>query len=202
VDGDALTLSVSGLPSGLTFNPSSRVISGIPTGTGNFTVTVTASDGNASVDDTFVLAVVNTEVAVSNLNVSAFNTLVTASNPVFNTSNRFLARHPSAGFGTSLFPTEADDQSVQVNIDSAFAGGLSLFGQVYSTMFVNTNGNITFGQGFTSYSGLGIAGWSQSFPIIAAFFDDIVIGRTTYGFSNEGGALNMVRKRAPNTSAG
>jgi hypothetical protein len=187
VDGDTLTLGVTGLPAGLSFNPSTRVISGIPTATGNFTVTVTANDGRALVSDTFVLAVVNTEVAVTNLNLSAFNTLVTSNNAAFNTGNRFLARDPSIGFGTSLFPGEADDQSIQVNIDGAFSGGLSLFGQVYTSMFVNTNGNITFGQGFTSFSGLGIAGWSQTFPIIAAFFDDIVIGRTTYGFSNEGG---------------
>jgi YD repeat-containing protein len=44
-NGNALTYSASGLPSGLSFNASTRVISGTPTTAGTYTVTITANDG-------------------------------------------------------------------------------------------------------------------------------------------------------------
>ncbi|GAA4798967.1 putative Ig domain-containing protein [Lysobacter hankyongensis] len=45
-DGDSLTYSISGLPSGLNFDAATRIISGTPTTTGTWTVTYGASDGN------------------------------------------------------------------------------------------------------------------------------------------------------------
>lgn len=60
-DGDALTLSISGLPSGLSFDSNTGKISGIPAeGTGNQTyeVTLTADDGNGgTVSTSFNLTV-------------------------------------------------------------------------------------------------------------------------------------------------
>jgi len=44
-DGNPLTYSVSGLPAGLTINPTTGIISGTPTISGSYTVTVTVSDG-------------------------------------------------------------------------------------------------------------------------------------------------------------
>lgn len=52
-DGDALTLSVSGLPTGLSFDPATRTISGSTIATGTFTVTISGTDvygSSASVD--------------------------------------------------------------------------------------------------------------------------------------------------------
>ena len=43
-DGDALTYSLSGLPPGLSFDPGTRTLSGIPTTAGTYTITYTASD--------------------------------------------------------------------------------------------------------------------------------------------------------------
>ncbi|MEO0467331.1 MAG: putative Ig domain-containing protein, partial [Pseudomonadota bacterium] len=54
-EDDALTLQVSGLPDGVSF--SGTTISGTPTETGVFTVTVTANDGEKSVADVFVITV-------------------------------------------------------------------------------------------------------------------------------------------------
>lgn len=57
-DGDSLTYSISGLPSGLNFDAATRIISGTPTATGTWTVTYSASDGNggaASVAFSFVI---------------------------------------------------------------------------------------------------------------------------------------------------
>ena len=60
-NGDSLTYSATGLPSGITFDPATRVFSGSPSAAlGNYTVTVTASDGRGgSVTNTFTLSVVN-----------------------------------------------------------------------------------------------------------------------------------------------
>jgi len=44
-DNDALSYSASGVPAGLSFNPSTMVISGTPSTAGTYTVTVTANDG-------------------------------------------------------------------------------------------------------------------------------------------------------------
>ena len=48
--GDTVTYSVSGLPSGLTFNPATRQITGSPSALGNFSVTYTATDGSNATD--------------------------------------------------------------------------------------------------------------------------------------------------------
>ncbi|WP_183941607.1 Ig-like domain-containing protein, partial [Sphingorhabdus rigui] len=64
VDGDTLTYTATlstgaALPSWLSFNAATRTFSGTPTQdfAGNVSLTVTASDGSASVSDTFVLTV-------------------------------------------------------------------------------------------------------------------------------------------------
>jgi YD repeat-containing protein len=48
-DGDALTYTATGMPPGLSFNATTRVISGTPTTNGTYTVTVTANDGRGGV---------------------------------------------------------------------------------------------------------------------------------------------------------
>ncbi|WP_461141392.1 putative Ig domain-containing protein [Spirosoma pomorum] len=57
-NGDPLTVSVSNLPPGLTFNPSTTAITGTPTAPGTTVVTVTATDpSNATASTTFVLTI-------------------------------------------------------------------------------------------------------------------------------------------------
>jgi chitodextrinase len=56
-DTDPLTYSLTGLPNGLNFNTSTRVISGTPTQQGTFTLTYVANDGQATEDVTFTLTV-------------------------------------------------------------------------------------------------------------------------------------------------
>ena len=52
-DGNALTLTASGLPGGLAINSAARTITGTPTTAGTFNVTVTASDATLSASQSF-----------------------------------------------------------------------------------------------------------------------------------------------------
>ena len=57
-NGDALTYSATGLPTGLTFDPTSRQIAGTPTAAGTFAITITATDpGNLSARSVFSILV-------------------------------------------------------------------------------------------------------------------------------------------------
>jgi hypothetical protein len=56
-NGDALTLSVSNLPPGMSFNAATRVLSGTPTTAGSWTVSYQAYDGRATTVTTFTLTV-------------------------------------------------------------------------------------------------------------------------------------------------
>nr|WP_298128476.1 putative Ig domain-containing protein [uncultured Pseudoxanthomonas sp.] len=59
-NGDTLTYSVGSLPAGISYNASTRTLSGTPSATGNHTVTVTVVDGNGGTrSTTFTLSVVN-----------------------------------------------------------------------------------------------------------------------------------------------
>lgn len=59
-DGDTVALSVSPLPAGLTWNAATGTISGTPTQSGIFAITVTATDGHGGTDtESFQLTVAN-----------------------------------------------------------------------------------------------------------------------------------------------
>jgi hypothetical protein len=63
VDGDLLTLSISGskaIPPGLTFNPLTGAITGIPTASGSGTYTITVSDGRKTASLTVTLSFTRT----------------------------------------------------------------------------------------------------------------------------------------------
>ncbi|MGH8076367.1 MAG: putative Ig domain-containing protein, partial [Lysobacter sp.] len=60
-NGDALTYSAGGMPTGITFNASTRTFSGYPSVLGAHTLTVTANDGRGGITNaSFVLTVGNT----------------------------------------------------------------------------------------------------------------------------------------------
>ena len=65
-----------------------------------------------------------------------------------------------------------DDGSIQVNITSVFGpSGINYFGTNYTSIYINTNGLITFAGPQTNYTPQGIS--NIQYPAIAAFWSDI-----------------------------
>ncbi len=84
-----------------------------------------------------------------------------------------------AGFGENVFSTTAktagnnDDGSIQVSLTSVFgAGGLNYFGTTYTSVFINTNGTISFGAAQTAFAP-NLTGITT--PLLAPFWNDIDI---------------------------
>lgn len=84
-----------------------------------------------------------------------------------------LVSAPGGGYGTepgNLSTT--DDGFHEASLLTAFPSGIVLGGTTYSSLFIGTNGYVTFGHGNSSYQPEGIAGYSAG-PIIAPQFDDL-----------------------------
>jgi VCBS repeat-containing protein len=78
-----------------------------------------------------------------------------------------------AGYGNLALPAGDDNSSGAIDITSVFgADGVNFFGTHYTSLYVNNNGNITFGSPSGTYTPLTIdAGLNN--PIIAAFWADV-----------------------------
>ena len=69
-----------------------------------------------------------------------------------------------AGYGENVFSTTTkdagnnDDGSVFVDISSVFGSGLDFFGTNYTGLYVNSNGNISFGAANTDYQTSDLSG--------------------------------------------
>ncbi len=83
-----------------------------------------------------------------------------------------------AGYGENVFSTTPktsgnnDDGAVAVNISSVFSGGLDFYGTNYTTLYVNSNGVLSFGGPQTGYAP-NLAG--SPTPLIAPFWSDVNI---------------------------
>ncbi len=80
----------------------------------------------------------------------------------------------SSGFGENSVTRGDDGYYSQVSLSSIFPSGLTWFGQTYSSIWANTNGHATFGQGYSTYSASGypMSGTSSP-PILAPLFYDV-----------------------------
>lgn len=76
----------------------------------------------------------------------------------------------TAGFGESVL-ARGDDGYTSVSIGSLFGGGLNFYGTTWTSLFVNMNGSVSFGNGLLAYSPNTIAYGST--PVIAPFWADI-----------------------------
>ncbi len=86
-----------------------------------------------------------------------------------------------AGYGEQSFRTSAisgnlDDGFVNVNVTSVFgAGGMNINGTSYTSMFISSNGLITFASGVTSYTPTSLTSLGQ--PSLAPFWTDADINK-------------------------
>lgn len=79
-----------------------------------------------------------------------------------------------AGFGEGFIPRNDDGSSAAIDITSVFGpGGINFFGVNYTTLYVNNNGNITFGGPLSQYIAAPIGGGGLVRPIIAAYWFDV-----------------------------
>lgn len=87
----------------------------------------------------------------------------------------------TAGFGTNSLPANDDGYSDVVNIgfDVNFAGSS------WNQLYVNNNGNVTFGSGLSQYTPSDLTG-ATSRPIIAAFFADVDTRAVNSALTNYG----------------
>lgn len=90
------------------------------------------------------------------------------------------------GCETNALPANDDDSTVEV----PFPFTIDFFGASYSSLFVNNNGNVTFGASLSSFTPFDLT--STSSVIIAPFFGDVDTrdagsGTVTYGNTTFGG---------------
>lgn len=86
----------------------------------------------------------------------------------FAVADTALAGPVASGFNATALPAGDD------NYAPASLGSLSLnfFGTTYTSLYVNNNGSVSFGNGLDTYVPFGLTG-NTSVPIIAAFFADV-----------------------------
>lgn len=99
---------------------------------------------------------------------------------------------PTAITSTFVAPDSAttlvqnDDGSQEASLTQAFEKGFKFFGTKYTSVFVNNNGNLTFGGALSGYTP-GTIGGNSGLPIIAAFWADVDTrgggGTVSYGYN-------------------
>ena len=88
-----------------------------------------------------------------------------------------------SGFNQSFVPA-ADDGSTKVNLGNGMK--LRLNGAVYSSLYINTNGNVSFDQALGDYSPTAFNGNSYATSFLAPFFGDVdtTNGGGSIGYGN------------------
>lgn len=76
----------------------------------------------------------------------------------------------AAGFGETTL-ARGDDGYTPLSIGAVFGGGLNFYGTTWTSLFVNTNGSVSFGNGLLAYSP-GTVAYGPT-PVIAPFWADI-----------------------------
>ena len=139
-DGDFLTYALTGAPSGVTIS-STGLISGTPATVGNYNMVVTVSDGQASVQQTFTLAVKEPSTAAFDATVQATPRFInvgetttvqvvpvggTAPYTVTNVSINYRSVALDASFSTAFTATAAGKQVVRATVRDSKGQTLSI----------------------------------------------------------------------------
>lgn len=85
----------------------------------------------------------------------------------------------SVGFGENYVARNDDGYSDFIDLSSIFPSGINFFGTTWTGLYVNNNGNITFGSGLYSFTPSSI-GASFYNPIIAPFWADVDTRSSSY----------------------
>jgi hypothetical protein len=107
--------------------------------------------------------------------------VVTVSQSALRASTGYYTDGIGGGIGSIVVTTDGGNAAnvgqADGRNDDGFAGAInlgfnvSLFGNLYNSLFINNNGNVTFGAGLAAYNPVGPT--STSVPIIAPFFGDV-----------------------------
>lgn len=101
------------------------------------------------------------------------------------------------GFGTACLTPNDDSSSSAIDVRGAFPHGLQFFGETYEQIYVNTNGNITFGAPLSQFT-------PDAFPVaerpmIAPYWADVDI-RPDGCYSSDDGTFPVGACRNPRTN--
>lgn len=89
-----------------------------------------------------------------------------------------------SGFNSNTLPSNDDGSTGLVSLNFP----LNFFGRTYNGLYINNNGNVTFGRALAEYTPFGLT-TNTDVPIIAPFFADVDTrgvgsGILTYGYGN------------------
>ena len=76
-----------------------------------------------------------------------------------------------AGYGVGNLPANDDGSSAELDVRAAFPSGLAFFGTTYTSLWVNNNGNVSFGGRLNSFTPRPFPIASQ--PMIAPWWGDV-----------------------------
>ncbi|MGI9213627.1 MAG: cadherin-like domain-containing protein, partial [Methylococcaceae bacterium] len=98
-----------------------------------------------------------------------------------NTGHNLINGVGGAGFGTQASFSNNDDATTSIpNITNVFPGGIKFGSNTYTSIWINTNGMITFGSGYSGFNATGLSGGVSSggsyVPAIAAYWMDLYLG--------------------------
>ncbi len=79
-------------------------------------------------------------------------------------------------YGTSCLSANDDGSSASIDISSAFPGGLRFFDMTHTSIYVNTNGNISFSDRLSTFTPNAFPVANR--PMIAPYWGDVDIRRT------------------------
>ncbi|MBD9387908.1 tandem-95 repeat protein [Agrobacterium sp. AGB01] len=204
VDGQVLTITVSGLPPELTFDPATGLITGRLDADASkdspYTITVRASDGIAQASSTFTLTVTNPAPNAANDVVNTLEDTVANFNPITGAGTLSGADGiDSDPDGDPLTITQINGQSITVGQTVIVAGGSvrlnDALGNLTFTPTLNFNGTV----GFTYRISDGNGGFSDASVTlnIAAVNDTPIIDLNGPGSSGSDNSVTFTEGDGP-----